>query len=300
MNRLYLPLVTALTLLGLSGGGLMAQTTSPQSGTLATNRRQELYDQYYGIKRKSTPHKPANPIPAKPTPPPPPVMAAKVPEPVPAPPVMSAKAPEPMAAPPVNDVDMATAPERQTISGSIQIGVRGGLIYPIYLDRRNSVDPGTDFIGGLVLVAGRGRVQFQPEINYARSVVRIDVLNNSTVRTANDQVIVPLLLKFTSGHRDATHLFVNVGPYAAYVTSSSLNGLKVPLIANQGRLSAGAAAGLGAAFRLAPGHVSVELRGRYELTRHNESSGSTALIGTTPRTLFTEATLSYVFPLGRR
>lgn len=176
----------------------------------------------------------------------------------------------------------------------VRIGARGGVLTPV-LTGNNRYSAGTDFIGGVMLVVGSGRVQFQPEVNYSRTAFRSRFLGNGIARSAVDQVVVPLLARLSFGPVTGTQVYINAGPYSAYETSNSVNGLKIPFDRDEQRLSYGAAAGVGLAVRTGPGHIGLDVRGRYQLT-------STTPAGSEARSsaLYTEATLSYLYPLGRR
>ena len=241
-------------------------TTQPNSAGTTPNRQQELYDQYHGITKKPTP--------------PPPVPATQ-----PTRPTETAPAPV-----------VASAPAESASShddAAIRIGVRGGVTYPIYLEQQTGVDPAVGFVGGVVAQFGRGKLSFQPEINYRRVAASIKVAG-VTFNNAVDQVVVPLFLKIASGTFDGNRFFLNVGPYGAYTSSASQNGVKIDLSGSEGRLSFGAAAGIGAMLKAGPGHVTVELRGLYELGDNSKGSYQSS------KTIIGEGTLGYVFPLGSR
>lgn len=104
-----------------------------------------------------------------------------------------------------------------------------------------------------------------------------------------------MLARFSLGSSTGNQVYALVGPYGAYETSTSLNGLKVPFDLNEQRMSYGAAAGIGVAIRTGPGHIGLELRGRYQLSATNQ-----AVFESRPSAIYSEATLSYLYPLGRR
>lgn len=229
-----------------------------------TNRQQELYDQYHGVNKKTT----------TPT-----TTAA---------PATSRIESQPTAA--------ATRPEQPSSAGSrsgVRIGLRGGVTYLVYTEKVTGVDPAIGFVGGLTFNFGAGTLSFQPEINYARYGVKSSFLGTN-VTAASDQINVPLFLKIASGTYDGTRFFLNVGPYGAYVASASVNGKKFTLNGSEGRISYGAAAGIGAALKAGPGHLTIEVRGYYQLGDNNKPSDGTST------TIPAQATLGYMFPLGGR
>jgi hypothetical protein len=166
---------------------------------------------------------------------------------------------------------------------------------PLLLDKNTSFSAGTDFVGGVMLVLGSGWMQFQPEVNYSRTAFRSRFLGTGIRRAATDQVVVPMLARFSLGRAAGNQVYTLVGPYGAYGTSTSLNGQKVRFDPDERRLSYGAAAGIGVAIRTGPGHINLELRGRYQLSATNQ-----AVFESRPSSIYTEATLSYLYPLGRR
>ena len=121
-----------------------------------------------------------------------------------------------------------------------------------------------------------------------------DPFTNTTLTLNSDQFEVPLFLKIASGSVNSTRFFVNIGPYGAYTSSVSVNGQKGSLEGVPGRFSFGAAAGVGVALKAGPGHVTVELRGLYELGTSDRK------IGTDSKTILSQATVGYMFPLGGR
>ncbi|QHV99453.1 porin family protein [Spirosoma endbachense] len=252
-----------------------ATTPSTSTGS-KPNRKQELYDQYHGITKKPTPPPPA---------PVTPVVVASEPAP-------KAEAPEPTPA-------MTSAPEETQVANTnanFRIGIRGGVTYPVYLEKVAGSDPAISFVGGLVMQFGRGKFSFQPEINYSRITQKLSSSGFGAVESkyAVDQVVVPLLFKISTGTFEGNRFFVNVGPYGAYLASTSINGLKREVPSNVGRFSFGAAVGVGAMLKAGPGHVTIEARGLYNL------GNSTDGIVTDSKTIIAEGTLGYVFPLGGR
>jgi hypothetical protein len=255
-----------------------ATTPSTSTGS-KPNRQQELYDQYHGITKKPT------------SPPPAPV------EPVA--PVVVATEPAPKTAAPEPTQAMTSAPEETQVANpnaNFRIGIRGGVTYPVYLEKVAGSDPAISFVGGLVMQFGRGKFSFQPEINYSRITQKLSGSGFGAVESkyAVDQVVVPLLLKISTGTFEGNRFFVNVGPYGAYLASTSINGLKREVPSNTGRFAFGAAVGVGAMLKAGPGHVTIEARGLYNL------GNSTDGIITDSKTIIAEGTLGYVFPLGGR
>ncbi|WP_146141536.1 porin family protein [Spirosoma oryzae] len=266
MNQFWRLTLSSLTLTLSSLALAQGQTAPP-------NRQQDLYDRYYGV----DPRRPA----AKP-----PTKAARVPRQRPRVVQPLVEADRPMVA-----VSQPTA-YRTT---NVQIGARGGVLTPVLLDKNASFSAGTDFVGGVMLVLGSGWIQFQPEVNYSRTAFRSRFLGTGVRRAATDQVVVPMLARFSLGHAAGNQVYALVGPYSAYGTSTSLNGQKVRFDPDEQRLSYGAAAGVGVAIRTGPGHINLELRGRYQLSATNQ-----AAFESRPSSIYTEATLSYLYPLGRR
>ncbi|GAB2600917.1 hypothetical protein GCM10027190_56030 [Spirosoma areae] len=185
-------------------------------------------------------------------------------------------------------------PQRSSLEGStggVRIGLRGGVTYPIYTEKPALVKAGVGFVGGITFNFGGGTLSFQPEVNYARYSQKITGLAESI---ATDIIEVPLLLKIASGTYEGNRFFVNVGPYAAYVASASVDGKKVDLSNIKGRFGFGAALGLGTALKAGPGHITIEVRGQYALGDTEEG------FNTDSKTILGQATLGYVFPLGGR
>ncbi|QJW88621.1 PorT family protein [Spirosoma taeanense] len=251
---------------------------TPASAASSTNRRQELYDQYHGVSKKSTPARTTTtPVSSPPTRL---QTATNTPRPVPiSTPVATARPLSP-----------ATANGENS---NIRIGVRGGLTYPIYFEKITGRDPAPDFVAGVVFQFGKGTLSFQPEINYNRLSTKITGFGIRNLKASADQFIVPLFLKISSGSMTGHRFFVNVGPYASYLSSVSLNGLNQSLDSIDNRFSFGAAAGVGGMIKVGPGHVTVEVRGLYVL---GDNAGSTRFGDA--NLINSEATLGYVFPLG--
>lgn len=259
--------------------------TRPAASDASTspNRRQELYDQYHGITKKPAPAPATSPTPATTTSRPARESAPKE-ETVPA----TSSAPAPVVA----------REEKNTESfnqnSGVRIGVRGGITYPVFLET-TAIDPTLGFVGGVVFQFGRGKLSFQPEINYSRTSQTIPATNFSPKQDySTDQIVVPLFLKIASGTFDGNRFFVNIGPYGSYVASTSLNGIKRDISGSSGRFFYGGAAGIGAMIKLGPGHATIEARGLYGLG--NDLDG----FYTDSKTILAEGTIGYVFPLGGR
>lgn len=246
------------------------------AGPASPNRQQELYDQYHGVSRR--------PSSITPTPP------AGQP--------VSRPVSQPAASAPVDEAERPVSLDTPT--SGVRIGIRGGVTYPAYVEKQLAVDPTAGFVGGFVFQFGRGTLSFQPELNYARYAGKTTIgqgtVAESTINVAQDRFEVPLLLHIASGSVNGTRFFFNVGPYGAYASSASLNGQKVALDGSTGRFSVGAAAGVGAALKAGPGHVTLELRGLYQLG----DTGNGGTVNTDSRLVNTQATVGYLFPLGGR
>jgi hypothetical protein len=249
---------------------IAAPAPSTVSQTAASpNRQQELYDQYHGVSKKT-----AGPAP------------------------VTTPTAERAAS---RSTTSATTPlSKQPLSSDgrqsgFRIGVHGGITYPVDIEKMAGIEPSVGFIGGLVANAGAGTVSFQTELNYARYTFKVqNVSGPSGISGAVDQFIVPLLVKFSSGSVSTNRFFLNVGPYGAYVSSASINGQKISLADVSNRFRFGAAAGVGAALKTGPGHLSVELRGLYEL------GDSEAGFNTDAKTVYPQFTIGYLMPLGGR
>ena len=284
MNLLSLLLVFTFLPIGLSFAQNTPTNQAPvNTGTISTtvtsNRRQELYDQYHSYSNKAgnssntssgtstnnstATNSPVNNPNASST-------TAKVDEPR-----------QPMS------------PEGSPLS-KFRIGIRGGVTYPVFLEKPAGVgiDPALGFVGGVTFNFGTGTLSFQPEINYVRDSYKLSVVNFSSTY-AFDQIQVPLLLKISSGSYAGSRFFVNVGPYASYLISASVDGKKYSVSGDKGRFGFGGALGIGAAVKAGPGHVTIEVRGLYPL---GDTDGG---FSTDSRTIFGQGTLGYIFPLGR-
>jgi len=259
----------------------LSVTPARSTTTANTNRQQELYDQYHGATPRPTP----TPTPTSGS------MSRTQPD-KPAQPDRNARTTQPAkpetAAPASGDDSPA----------GIRIGLRGGVTYPVYLEELIGIDPAIGFTGGIVFQFGSGGIAFQPEINYTRYGVKgvfDDGLGNRiSVTGAADQVEIPLLLKIATGDASSTRFFINVGPYASYLLSTSTNGKTESLDGVEGRFGFGAAAGIGAAIKVGPGHVTVEVRGLYSLGDIDNG------FSTDSKTIATQATIGYLIPLGGR
>ena len=284
MKRSY----SFVMLLLLPVGVCFAQTSRSTSTTSTSNRQQELYDQYHGIKKK----------PASPTPSPAPVT----------PPVANRAKPKQPTSRPANPSPIVTAepiatteptktinrPQPDMTDGStstVRIGFRGGVTYPIFTDTRPFTNPGIGFVGGVTFNVGRGVISFQPEINYTRYSSKNNIGFGST-NLATDFLEVPLFLRIATGTYAGSRFFVNIGPYACYASSASIDGKKIDISTLKGRFGFGAAAGIGAAVKAGPGHVTIEVRGLYSLgdTDNGFSTDANTILG--------QGTLGYIFPLG--
>jgi hypothetical protein len=250
-----------------------AAATSPSNSS--TNRQQELYDQYHGITKK-----PATT--AAPTAPVAPATTAAPETGQPAPVRAEQTAQTPVAAPSYSDGGNA----------KVRIGVRGGVTYLLYTEKTAGVDPSVGFVGGLTFNFGQGTFSFQPEINYARYTQKGTIPGFGSITASGDLVEVPLFLKISSGTYDGNRFFINVGPYAAYAASASIDGKKTDLSGTKGRFGFGAAAGVGAALKAGPGHFTIEVRGSYVLGNSDTGFDSSSKI------IYTQAAVGYIFPLG--
>ncbi len=257
-------------------------TVTPTTSSTYTNpnRQQELYDQYHGVTRKPG---------AEPVPSPSGTMSRTRPDRAerPARPAVAVSKPQ------------QDAPASADVSTSgVRIGLRGGVTYPVFLETIAGLDPGVGFTGGLVFQFGSGTLSFQPELNYTRNALKLRFMggsgNESIVTGATDQLEIPLLLKLASGDATSNRFFVNLGPYVSYALNVSANGKTQSLDGADGRLGFGAAAGIGAALKTGPGHLTIELRGLYSLGDIDTG------FNTESRVINTQATLGYIIPLGGR
>jgi hypothetical protein len=272
-NRVHMKPYYYVLLLLLPLHTCLAQAPATQT----PNRRQELYDQYNSYSTK-------------------PVSAAGVPVSVKTDSIMEAQQSS-VSNPVLPPTGAPDGNQRQpnTIVGrsGIRIGFRGGITYPAFTNTRPTSTPGLGFVGGITLTMGKGIVSFQPEVNYTRYTVK-----NNSVFGANTQAVdnveVPLFLKIATGTYAGNRFFVNIGPYASYMASTSIDGKKMDVSNTKGRFGFGAAAGVGVALKAGPGHLTIEGRGLYLLG--NTDSGFT----TDSNTILGQATLGYILPLGSR
>lgn len=266
----------ALTLLPVGLSIAQSTSTTPTSTTTSgsTNRLQDLYDEHHGITKKTG-------------------STTGAPSEKPARTKSERKTDESPANESTVGVSLSNQSSRDGSLSRTRIGIRGGVTYPFFLEKAVGVDPAPGFVGGLTFNFGSGKVSFQPEVNYTRYTRKIDAFGFSTKQGA-DVLEVPLFLKISSGTYAGSRFFVNVGPYASYALSASEDGKKVSLNGEKGRFGFGAAAGVGAAIKAGPGHVTVEVRGLYPLG--NTDNG----FSTDSKTIFGQGTLGYIFPLGGR
>lgn len=252
--------------------------TPASPATTSPNRQQELYDQYHSVSKR----------PSSITPTPPAGQPA------------SRSGSQPAASAPVDGAERPVSLDAST--SGVRIGIRGGVTRLVYLDRLPDInaDPTVSFVGGFVFNVGQGTLSFQPELNYARYALKntagSGIGSGSSLTQAIDQFEVPLFLKIASGSVNSTRFFLNIGPYGAYISSTSLNGQKLSLAGSTGRFSFGAAAGIGASLKTGQGHLIIELRGLYGLG--NAANG--IAFNSEYRVINTQATVGYLFPLGGR
>lgn len=262
----------------------LASKTKPASSTVTTtsaNRQQELYDEYHGITKK--PAKTTN-IPTTPS-----TAVTSTPDPT--------KTQRPASQPTTVQPTMtASRPQRTAGDGNTsgtRIGIRGGVTYPYFTETVAGIDPAIGFVGGITFNFGRGAVSFQPEINYTRYAEKITSFG-ATTTIGVDAIEVPLFLKFSTGTYAGSRFFLNVGPYAGYKMNISEDGKTISLDGAKGRFGFGAGAGIGAALKAGPGHVTIEVRGLYPLGDIDNG------FSTDSKTIFGQGTLGYIFPLGGR
>lgn len=262
-----------------------AQTNKPPTTADAPNRRQELYDQYHGITKKSASKSVTSTAPVSPS------VTKRAQKKQPALPVSRPTPPPAPVATPMPVAERAPMEASANSMSGSRIGFRGGVTYPVFTDSRPYTTPSIGFTGGVTFTFGRGGVAFQPEINYTRYSFKNDVGFGSS-RLGADFVEVPLLLKLSTGTYADSRFFLNIGPYASYASSTSIDGKKVDISGLKGRFGFGAAAGIGAALKAGPGHLTIEVRGLYSLG--NTDTG----FSTDANTILGQGTLGYIFPLG--
>ena len=203
--------------------------------------------------------------------------------------------------------EMATrADEREAVSSSGEagtyIGVRVGGNYTGFLERVRvpnvvggltdiTPDPFYGFHAGVVFQFGRGRVAFQPEINFQQdysTIVTTTATTRITTTRSSNSLVVPLLAKFQFGQQGATRFFANVGPYGAYSLDS---GNSESIIAYGGAL------GLGVGIPAGSGKFTIEARGYYALG----TTATNSEFGNVPgKPITAQLSVGYLFPLGSR
>lgn len=288
MKSMYVLPGLCLLLSGFCEAQNQPSTASPESTTASPrsrptkrpNRMQDLYDHYHSYSDKPTSVSSVSEAPV-----------------INSPAAASTSTPAPVSAQPSTSEPTLTTipakPESSIENRTVRIGARGGITYPLFLENVVSTDPGVGFVGGVVFQFGRGKLSFQPEINYSRITLNTDA-GYGKIKVSSDQVVVPLFLKISSGTFAGNRFFVNVGPYGAFLASISQNGIKREIDSNTSRFAFGAAAGVGVMLKAGPGHVTIEARGRYALG--NSQNG----LSTDAKSILTEGTLGYIFPLGIR
>lgn len=270
-----------LALILLTTGSAFAQmsgTATKPTATTSTNRQQELYDQYHGVTKKTT------------------TTTAPTASPAATPVQPQRQASGSYSSTQSTTID--TRPQRVSAdvnTSGVRIGARGGVTNLFFLEDQPFDKWTLGFVGGLTFNFGTGTVSFQPEVNYARYSVKLKPNSlGFDLKAAADFIEVPLLLKISSGSYAGSRFFVNVGPYGSYLASRSTNGKKESLTGEKGRFGYGAAAGVGTALKAGPGHVIVEVRGMYPF------GDSEAGFSTDSKTILSQGTVGYSFPLGGR
>ena len=255
--------------------GEQTTTTTP---TTNPNRRQELYDQYHGINKKPvTPTTTSSPASSRP--------ASRV--------ATETEAPKPTMTETASRNQTSAAASPDGNSSNVRIGFRGGVTYLIYTEDNPVSKPSIGFVGGITFNFGKGLLSFQPEINYARYSTKVSIPGFSA-KGAADLVEIPLFLKISSGTYEGNRFFLNVGPYAAYQVSQSVDGKTISLEGVKGRFGFGGALGIGTALKAGPGHVTIEVRGHYPLGDFDNGFQTDA------NTILAQGTVGYIFPLGGR
>ncbi|MFD1140495.1 outer membrane beta-barrel protein [Larkinella insperata] len=200
-----------------------------------------------------------------------------------------------------------------TYSGKgLSVGIRGGA--NAWLNEFVSEDMGSNgeqvlapgFTGGLVINYGLGNVfSIQPEILYTRRSVKTTGEaegQKASLILSTSAIEVPLLLKLSFGRK--VRVFVNAGPYAAYGLDARaklvVNGETVAedtqkLTKDDARLEYGATGGLGVAFPVGPGRLTVEGRYTYSLGTNADPQPA----GYISQQIST-VSVGYVIPLGRK
>lgn len=244
------------------------KSTTPATTPANTNRLQQLYDEHHGITKKPAATAPAT------------------------------SRPKPQAGTSVTPQPAPTVSQKPDLringkpSGT-RIGLRAGVTYPFFTELQTGIDPAIGFVGGVAFTFGARTVAFQPEINYTRYSQKVTAFNFTSTESF-DVLEVPLFLKLSSGSYAGSRFFLNIGPYAAYAMSESVDGKAMSLNGTKGRLGFGAGAGVGAAVKAGPGHITLEVRGLYPLgdTYNGFSTDS--------KTIFGQGTVGYIVPLGGR
>lgn len=267
-----------------------AATTT--SGEGSENRLQKMYDEYHGVNQS----KPGATTPAKPGTTGNPAPASR--------PATTTPAPAPSAVAMSDD------------EAGFHVGFRAGASYLLPLETVTGAKLGSEvgYVGGLVLNFGRGLFSFQPEINYSQQKIKATASGTNldlTVTGIENRIEVPLLLKFSFGEPAATRFFVNVGPYGAYTLSGRTKGTllgvpfddKVTFNGSEGRISYGAAGGLGVALPLGPGHLTVEARALYHIGDNSPKVSTPTSPTEDPSTIkraLLQGTIGYLIPIGGR
>ncbi|WP_420147188.1 porin family protein [Spirosoma sp.] len=263
----------------LSFAQVSSTTATQPTSTTSTNRRQELYDQYHGYNKKSTT-----------------TSQTSTPASTPVTPQRQSPTTDYSSSQPTTTrrtQQPVTSQVATSSSSGVRIGVRGGVTNIFFTENQPFLKPRLGFVGGLTFNFGAGMFSFQPEVNYARYGLKVsDDIGLISLKGAVDALEVPLFLKISSGSYDGHRFFVNVGPYAAYLASRSLEGKKIPIDNSENRFDFGGALGIGAALKAGPGHVTIEARGMY-------SFGDPDIgFNTNNRAINSQLTVGYSFPLG--
>ena len=280
--------------------------TTPVNDNATGNKMQEMYDQYHGVNQSKTSSgnttTPANSKTKTAN------KATKAPV---------ATKPEVTASTP-SMPEVAPTEQSDDIAG-FRIGIRGGASYLLPLEEvaGATYETAIGYHGGLVLNFGRGIFSFQPEINYSQQKVKASATfqgQGISLTATENRIEVPLLLKFSFGNPAGSRFFVNVGPYGSYALNGMVKGNvlgipvneKVTYDGSEGRISYGAAGGIGVALKLGPGHLTIEARGLYELG--NNAPKTTTVPGDPTSSVNTneidrvllQGSLGYLIPIGGR
>ncbi|OIN55898.1 hypothetical protein BLX24_27495 [Arsenicibacter rosenii] len=271
-----------------------APATTTTSGEPSENRLQKMYDEYHGVNQSKPGSTATTPAKTGTTGKPAGRPAATTPAPAPAP----------------------TAVAMSDDEAGFHIGFRAGASYLLPLESVDGAKLGSEvgYVGGLVLNFGRGIFSFQPEINYSQQKIKATATGTNldlSVTGIENRIEVPLLLKFSFGDPAATRFFVNVGPYGAYALSGRTKGSilgvpydeKVTFNGSEGRISYGAAGGLGVALPLGPGHLTVEARALYHIGDNSPKATTPTSPTEDPSTIkraLLQGTIGYIIPIGGR